>query len=256
MNIDDFESFRGEWLLAHETSSSNQAPSSAAVNKVFEMLTNYPLNHVVVALAAFGQRSRFAPTPSDIVELLEMKNKRPSANEAWVISNKPEQETVVWTEEMAKAYAICTPALNGRDNNAARMAFRDKYEHDCALAELQRKPIRWIVAEGFDKTTTAPALQAASQAGRISSDTVAKFLPPPMDAGPIGRMLTGKVSEETYEVSKKGVKKLREALAAFEKAEKRVAKKRQKEADEKRAHFEENKRVAAQLVLTAGASND
>ena len=75
MNKSDFQVFYKEWVNAHEISSSNKTPSQTAVTTVFEILGQYNLESVIGALRVHNARSRFSPTPHDIIEIIGIYNK-------------------------------------------------------------------------------------------------------------------------------------------------------------------------------------
>ena len=248
MKENEFQRFKEEWITAHELSVSNQIPSENAVNKVFELLIIYPFDHIIKALSIHGQRSKFAPTPSDVVELLETKDKRLTGDEAWAISNRPESETVIWTEDMAEAYAVCSDMLANGDKIGARMAFKGAYDRICNIAELQQKLVEWKVAIGHDKTLIEPAITLAVQLGRLKQQNATKYLPSPMDGGTIGRFLTGKTLETDDEKILSELKKLKKVFKNIEKNRLSKENERIAEAKKKRDEFDEKKNAITELT--------
>ena len=71
MNKSDHENFVDVWLTAHESSASNKQPSNNAVNYVFELLCEYSIEHIKKALSEHGNNCKFAPTPADVVKILQ-----------------------------------------------------------------------------------------------------------------------------------------------------------------------------------------
>lgn len=195
MNKQDFNRFSDAWADAHEAMAAGKILSPRAMVSIFDDFEDYSIDAVLAALKHHRKTAKYAPTTNDIIELLEAGNKRLTSDEAWAMMPLDEFETVVWTQEMAEAYGIASGILTEGDKIAARMAFRGAYERLCAEAVLMQRPISWSVCVGFDKTRIEPALQKAVAAGRISQDRANKFLPAPMDAGPIAGLLTGKVTD-------------------------------------------------------------
>jgi hypothetical protein len=195
MNQHDFSKFHALWLNAHAMSSSNQQPIDNTIMAVFDVLVEYPLHAIEFAIKHHAKQSRFAPTPHDIVAVLTVREKRLSADEAWAEIPKDENKTVVWTEEMAQAYGLASTLWAEGDKIAARMAFKAAYERLCNEAVILKKPCVWRVSIGYDREGVKPVLLAAVQKGRITAEEMAKRLPPSMDGGLIGKLITGKVSD-------------------------------------------------------------
>lgn len=88
---------------------------------------------------------------------------RPSADEAWALSLKAQDEsdTVVWTQDMAQAWSVCKPVLDAGDEVGARMAFKAAYDRICA----QGGPVQWTISEGWDPERRAVAIEKAQASG-------------------------------------------------------------------------------------------
>jgi hypothetical protein len=195
MQPNDYRQFAELWADAHEIMAGGKVFSKKAMDMIFETLEDHSLDMVEQAIKLHSKQSKFAPTPGDIIGILEAGNKRLTADEAWSMMPKDEFETIVWTREMAEAYGIASGLLAEGDKIAARMAFKGAYERLCSEALMMQRPVAWSVCVGFDKSRVEPVLQKAVAAGRISQDRANKFLPAPMGAGPIARLLAGKVTE-------------------------------------------------------------
>lgn len=250
----EYSEFYEIWIDAHAKSSSNQIPADRVVMSVFDDLMNYSLDSVRAALRHHARQSRFAPTPHDVVSLLDSGNRRMSADEAWAVMPKDEFETVVWTHEMAEAYGIASGILVEGDKIAARMAFKSAYDRLCSEAVMMQRPVIWSVCVGFDKSRIEPALQKAVAAGRISQDRANKFLPAPVDAGPIAGLLTGKVTELPNNDANLKARwgELKQAMADGQKSLAEKERQRVIEAEQERLAFEQHrqemlKRVDAKL---------
>lgn len=90
------------------------------------------------------------------------------ADEAWGLMPKSEDETVVWTEQMAEAFGLAGPMLAAGDPIAARMTFRDAYNRLKRDACDRREHARWSVSPGHDPHgRDAPVMQAV-KLGRLS----------------------------------------------------------------------------------------
>lgn len=248
----DSEEFVDMWLTAHEVSVSNKQPSNNAVNASFETLMDYELVHIQKALMQHRRKCKFAPTPFDIIELLETNNKRPLADEAWSMCPLSEDDTTVWTEEMAEAFAIAYPLLQDGDKIGARMAFKAAYDRICNLSSLQSKPIHWKVSIGYDKTMIESVVQRAIELGRLTHQQAVKYIPVPTGGGPIGGLLTGKVVDISSNKNKKiksrlnGIKTL---LSDIDKKQQQDEVDRQEAEVSRQKEFERKKREAEILCM-------
>lgn len=263
MKLHDFQDFHQAWNHAHALSSSNQSPRDAVVMTVFDTLIEFPLAEVLSALQVHAQQSRFAPTPADMIEIIRNKTfgYPIGADEAWAMVPADESETVVWTEEMAQAYRIVFELIVQGDGIAARYAFRGAYERLCTDAVIRQTPVVWTISIGYDKAKIEPALLRAHQAGRITQEQVTAHLPAPMDGGPIGGLLTGKIAD-LPDNAKHLSNRWAELKSALQDGERKLAEKHQQAIEElaqRRLIWEEKKQHAA-IVLAetkqAGAGRD
>lgn len=131
------------------------------------------------------QRGRFFPLPADVLAAADgsaANDGRPTADEAWAIASAAMDEgaTVVWTAEMAQAWGACLPALEPRNTNPMRMAFRDTYNRLVDEARQQRAPLQWLVSEGHDTERRRTAVDAALAAGRLTHEQAAPLLGLPL----------------------------------------------------------------------------
>lgn len=188
----DFKDFSDAWTDAHEIMPGGKALSAGAMTMCFDALTRFPLDAVLFAINRHVETGRFAPIPKDIADILEAGNKHIGADEAWsiVLESFDESTTVVMTQPMMDARLVAYPVWEEGDKIGARMAFKSAYERAVQIAS----PPKWIVSEGFDKKAKEAALQKAASLGRLTHQEAARYLPAPMDGGPIGKLLTGKVT--------------------------------------------------------------
>lgn len=84
MHETEFTVFQEKWLIAHEISVSNSQPSVNAVNQAFNLLKPFSLANVTKAVSSHSVVTKFAPTPHDIIQILEDNGK-----ESPYSTNKP-----------------------------------------------------------------------------------------------------------------------------------------------------------------------
>lgn len=138
-------------------------------------------HELAVVRAAFDahvkdpQRGRFVPTPADVIAQIEglaSNDGRPGAEEAWAmaLAARDEADTVVWTAEMAEAWAVARSVFDLGDEVGARMAFREAYTRLVEEARRAHMPAAWSVSLGFDLERRALAITAAVRAGRLPQE--------------------------------------------------------------------------------------
>lgn len=118
------------------------------------------------------QRGRFVPVPADIIAQIDglaAEDGRPGCEEAWATSVRAadESSTVVWTEEMARAWAIAQPVHSGGDEVGARMAFKETYTRLVDESRRDRRKPAWQASLGFDASLRDAAIDLAARAGRL-----------------------------------------------------------------------------------------
>jgi hypothetical protein len=243
MNQQDYKIFVAAWATAHEVMPAGKVLSSGAMKMCIDALDSYPLAALLLAIKKHVQSGRYAPAPKDIIDLLEAHNKRPTADEAWAALPGSEAETIVWTQEMAEAYAIAYDLIIGGDRIAARMAFKAAYERLCSESNIMGRGIAWTVCLGYDKRQIEPALMKAVAAGRITQSSASKLLPASTDSGLIAGLITGKITElpANNENLKKHWRGLAEALKTGEKRLEERRRQRAESAGEKQLKFEAQK---------------
>lgn len=166
-------------MLTLSHGKTDAAPMVAAV--WFEVLRPYTLAQVTAGMTAHMRApatGRTLPIPADIVAQIEGASSddgRPGGNEAWSIAldARHESATVVWTEEMAEAWAFAYPIMDIRDETGARMAFLEAYARCCKASRAAGRAVRWTASLGHDEAQRARAIQAAAAAGRLVSGGVA-----------------------------------------------------------------------------------
>lgn len=132
--------------------------------------------------------SKFSPPkPGGIIELIDNSRSdgRVSANEAWAMVPRSEQDSVVWTDEISQAMEIAQPLLDENDQIGARMAFIGAYDRLVSEARRNGVKVRWMASLGWDQDKRREVLEHAQRVGRINASYAAGLLPAPRETGPV-----------------------------------------------------------------------
>lgn len=140
----------------------------------WDELQKFSLFVVRAAFDAYRQGgSDFVPTPAAISNRCMLCDGRPNVDEAWAIAinGRYESETVIWTEEIAEAFSICSKIFP--DEIGARMAFKDAYSRLVKMARSIKKPTTWTISLGWDMRKRDAIVRTALSNGLLSSSVVA-----------------------------------------------------------------------------------
>lgn len=193
-------------------------------------LDSYSETAVLRALDRCRRELKARLTLAAVLERIEEQDGRPGADEAWAIAlgALDEADTVVWTDEMAQAFAVAQPVLEARDKVGARVAFRDAYDRLVREAREAGRGCRWVASIGHDATRREAALTQAVERGRVAIASVAHLLPAPASGSPVGAaLLEGKpralleapdLTEQERATNLRGLAALREHLEALDRS--------------------------------------
>jgi hypothetical protein len=92
---------------------------------------------------------------------------RPGVEAAWAMCPKTEDQSVVWTDEMAVAFGACRSLLRDGDEIGARMVFKEQYSGLVSAARLAHVPVRWEPSLGFEPGDRVRALSEAVEKKRM-----------------------------------------------------------------------------------------
>lgn len=161
--------------LAVTYAAVGQEISDAAMEIMARDLSAYPLEGVLHALSRCRKELRRV-TLADILD--RIPGGHPNAEEAWAIvarSLNDERVTVVWTDEMSRAFGV---ALNLQDDPvAARMAFKECYAKEVNQSRNNGTAPRWHVSLGHDPYGREAPILEAVKCGRLTADYAASLLP-------------------------------------------------------------------------------
>ena len=138
-------------------------------------LSGFPEHAVIKALAKCRREVRGVMTVQDVVSRID--DGRPGPEEAWALMPFDESQSVVWSDEMARAFGVAGPLLAQGYKIAARMAFKEAYSRMVAEARDAGRKVSWTPSLGHDERGRAAALQVAAEAGRIGHDHAAALAP-------------------------------------------------------------------------------
>lgn len=176
-----------EWLVQQLVGTAEllghpMSPPAAAM--LAEDLSRYPSEVLARALARVRTEHTGRLSPKAIMDRIDEAMGRPAANEAWAIASQAldERATVVWTSEMADAWAVARPIAAGRDMVGARMAFIAAYERLVRSAREARTLPAIAVSIGWDKELRDVALEKAVRLGHLPADQAAAHRQPALPA--------------------------------------------------------------------------
>lgn len=138
-------------------------------------LSEYPEQAVLNALVRCRRELKGKLCLAAIIE--RISDGRIGAEEAWAMIPKREEDSAVWTEEMAQAWGIARGVYESGDEIGARMAFKEAYKRACDGAREQRRPVRWIPTLGWDPSARESVIVEAVRLGRLTQEHATRLLP-------------------------------------------------------------------------------
>lgn len=156
-----------------ELTGTELSPEAARV--LIKDLAAYPDDQVIRALDRCRKELRGRLTLAAIIDRLD--DGRPGAEEAWGMIPQSEDETVVWTDEMAAAYGAASRLIAAGEPIPARMAFIEKYRALVTEARAEQKPPKWSPSLGRDVHDREAKITEAVDRGRLSFERAKLFLP-------------------------------------------------------------------------------
>jgi hypothetical protein len=161
--------------------------SPAAARLLASDLAGFDESAVLAALARCRMEVHGPLKVSDII--VRIDDGRPGADEAWALIPRSELASVVWTDEIARAWGAAAALLDADDQAAARAVFDDAYAKAVLQARIRREPVRWIPSLGSDVAGRESVLLEAVRKGHIPAAQAEQLLPavavkPEPDADP------------------------------------------------------------------------
>lgn len=161
-----------EWLameLAATAEAMGQVISDNTVALMVADFRVFPKHQLKEALHRVRMEGTSRLTPKVLLDQLDAINGRLGADEAFalVLKAKDETQTVVWTDEVAQAWAAVYSMVQSKDQVGARMAFKQAYERIAQDARAQLKRPVPAFTLGTDPELRRVAITQAHEQGRL-----------------------------------------------------------------------------------------
>lgn len=164
----------------------------AALMLMAEDLSEFPLADVLAAIKRCRRELSGRLTLAAIIERVQSADGMPGPEEAWALMSRPEDDTVVITEQMGEAMRVARPLLDEGDRVAARMAFKDAYTRIITESREKRIKPKWFASLGHNKEGRAQPIADAVRNGKLILEHSLGLLSPDSRAQVL--QLTGNVN--------------------------------------------------------------
>jgi len=187
-------------LMSGCAASYRQEIDQATTKIFWGMLEGYALEDVQQAVTKHLRASKFFPTIAEIIEHIPNANAHEhiGADEAWIIAKTAmnPNSSVCATDEILQAFDTVQAVYNHRDENPARMAFREAYNRIVKASGI--KP-RWFMSVGEDKAQAEAVALKAVQLGRLPAGAADKYrIEAPTTT--VTKLIEGYVSKTTADI--------------------------------------------------------
>lgn len=160
-------------VLAVTTGWNLNAPATEAI---VSQLAQYDHDAVLVAIRRCMAEHRGQMTLSAIIDRIE--DGHPGPESAWaLVANIGEGETVVWTDQIARAYGVALPLLREGEQVAARMAFLEAYRMELGKARSTASRPVWFASLGYDAAGRSGPIKRAVEDGKLTAAAAMRMLP-------------------------------------------------------------------------------
>lgn len=159
--------------LTEELVATIEAMGGEASMKVVGMMVAdfraFPKSQLKEALHRVRMEGSGKLTPKVLLDQLDAISGRLGADEAFalVLKAKDETQTVVWTDEIAQAWAATYSLVQSKDQVGARMAFKQAYDRIVQDARAQMKRPAPAYSLGSDPELRRVAVTQAHEQGRL-----------------------------------------------------------------------------------------
>lgn len=158
-----------------------QQASTTKVNIYWSTLGQYSIDSLRKAANTWVRKSEFMPKPADLINLMGGPNNHLTPDEAWAIAilASDETNTLVWTNEIAKAWAQAEIVYRNGDKIGARRTFIEAYERLVNESMMNGKFVEVFVSLGSDKLKRTDAINHAVFTGLLTQEKANHYLPKP-----------------------------------------------------------------------------
>lgn len=165
-----------------------------------------------------SDRGRFFPKPADIeAKLPGIASLWLSADEAWAMCPKDENDSAAMTNEMAQALYVANDLIIEGDMIAARMAFKSSYNRLVDEAKMNGRKPEWFASLGIDKEGRHKAQVKVVEMQNLSLPYEQRKALPQTEQGQTVRLedLTKEIEKRSIspEDTKKRIEELRKMLS-------------------------------------------
>lgn len=166
------ENLDADWLLEELGATmelAGQQVRPAALALLAEDLGHIDKPLLRLALARIRAEHRGPILTGTVLQYVDhaMGRMLPAEAYALALTSSDQQATVVWTDEIAQAWAVAAPLLQAGDKFGARQAFIEAYGRITGEARALRRRPQVQVSLGHDPEGRARAVQEAIAAGRL-----------------------------------------------------------------------------------------
>ena len=110
----------------------------------WHLLSDHSIQTVTKALDTYARSCSEAPTPHDILSVINEGLGYPSPEEAWNRLPKSENDGGYVNQQMMDGMGACSDSLDRGDMISARMAFLESYKKSVDTAKLEGKPAEYF----------------------------------------------------------------------------------------------------------------
>lgn len=178
--------------------------SKEAATMYLADLIRFSPEQIEKALQKCRQELKFFPSPAEVIARID--DGRPGVEEAWALIPRSEADTVIWTREIAEAYALCRDQIERGEAIPARMNFKEAYTRLVAHNRTMGIPVKIEVSLGHDPTTRKTAVQNAVAKGLLPEPQALALLPDlnekPLAPGSRGMKMLGQIIEKLKQPTK------------------------------------------------------
>ena len=185
--------------------------SDGAARVFLADLAGFDENLILGALQRCRREINGVLTVQDVLSRID--DGRPGPEQAWAMIPQSENQSVVWTEEMANAFGVARGLLDSGEKVAARMAFKEVYIKLVSDARDGKTKVSWTPSLGHDRHGREAVLSEAVNLGRLSYEHALEIIP--SLPAPIGNKVIGnsKPALTLLELSKLADKKFNANVA-------------------------------------------